>query len=231
MLHQTNSVFPSVAKHVFQMYYDVSALVTMQEGYSVLLQSEVDVHQGDPLGPALFALTIHPFLVNLQNIYPEIQVLAYLDDVFLMGTPADVINAFNSVCLLPGAGLEHLYPRLSSPCQVQRHCYFGIANWYSRFVSSYCSSFANSGNCLCDQLVALNDVQSASLLLRYCHVPCLNYLARTVCPSLLSEAAEIHNLQTRSVFSNLLSYNHLSDSVWWQAFFAHPSGRFRSVLS
>ena len=48
-------------------------------------------------------------------------------------------------------------------------------------------------------------------------MPRLNHLARTVCRSLLSEAAEIHDLQTRSVFSSLLSCDHLSDSVWWQA--------------
>ena len=63
---------PILFSRVFQMYYDVSALVAMQEGCPVLLQSEVGVHQGDPLGLALFALTIHPSLVNLQNIYPEI---------------------------------------------------------------------------------------------------------------------------------------------------------------
>ncbi|XP_062516563.1 uncharacterized protein LOC134191930 [Corticium candelabrum] len=214
------------------MYYDVGALVAMQEGCPVLLQSEVGVHQCDPLGPALFALTIHPSLVNLQNIYPEIQALAYLDDVFLVGAPTDVINAFNclSVCLQElGLNIRHdkcdLYcpdlnisiPDCPVPVKFDGIAILGLPIGTANFVSSYCSSFADSGNCLCDQLVALNDVQSASLLLRYCHVPRLNHLATTVCPSLLSETTEIHDLQTRSVFFNLLSYDHLSDSVWWQA--------------
>ena len=204
MLHQTNSVFPSVAKHVFQMYHDVSALIAMQEGCSVLLQSEVGVHQGDPLGPALFALTIHPYLVNLQNIYPKIQVLAYLNDVFLVGAPADVINALNSlsVCFQElGLNIHHdkcdLYcpdlnisiPDCPVPVKFDGIAILGLPIGTADFVSSYCSLFADSRNRLRDQLVALNDAQSASLLLRYFHVPRLNHLAGTVCPSLLFRAS------------------------------------------
>ena len=149
-----------------------------------------------------------------------------------MGAPADVINAFNSLSLCfqeLGFNIRHdkcdLYcpdlnisiPDYPVPVKFDGIAILRLPIGTTDFVSSYCSSFADSGNRLCDQLVALNDVQSAFLLLRYCHVPRLNHLARTVCPSLLSEAAEIHNLQTCSVFSNLLSYDHLSDSVWWQA--------------
>ena len=63
----------------------------------------------------------------------------------------------------------------------------------------------------------MNGVQSASLLLKYCHVPRLNYLARVVPPKLLTSAAEIHDLQKRKVFSELLSYHQLSELAWQQA--------------
>jgi hypothetical protein len=52
------------------------------------------VQQGDPLGPFLFALGIHPALRVVQQRWPGVHVLAYLDDVHLVGPQASVHGAF-----------------------------------------------------------------------------------------------------------------------------------------
>ena len=108
LLQQCRSTFQDILKHVYQMYFDFSSLVALQNGQPVLLQSEVGVHQGDPLGPALFAMAIHPTLVYLQNTFSNIQILAYLDDVFLVGLPSDVTEAFTSLlkCNFSAIGLD-----------------------------------------------------------------------------------------------------------------------------
>ena len=68
----------------------------MQGTSSVFLSLEKGVHQGDPLGPALFATAIHPVLKELQRRYPRIHLLAYLDDVFLLGS-SGVLSAFHDL--------------------------------------------------------------------------------------------------------------------------------------
>ena len=57
-----------------------------------LLSSE-GVLQGDPLGPALFALGLHPALHAVASRHPDIKVFAYLDDVSLCGPAESVLAA------------------------------------------------------------------------------------------------------------------------------------------
>ena len=54
--------------------------------------------QGDPLGPALFLTPFHPYiLMDIQKANPGIQVLAYLDGVFLLGLPSEVFSVMDSL--------------------------------------------------------------------------------------------------------------------------------------
>ena len=55
------------------------------------------MHQGDPLGPALFLLVIHPILNDVQAENLEVVILAYLDDVMILGPPLDVLNALKAM--------------------------------------------------------------------------------------------------------------------------------------
>ena len=52
---------------------------------TIIIPSQEDVHQGDPLGPTLFATTIHPVIKSIQEKHRDLTVLAYLDDIFVVG--------------------------------------------------------------------------------------------------------------------------------------------------
>ena len=170
LLQQCRSTFQDISKHVYQMYFDFSSLVALQNGQPVLLQSEVGVHQGDPLGPALFAMAIHPTLVDLQNTFSNIQILAYLDDVFLVGLPNDVMEAFTSLqCNFSAIGLDIACQKCKSycpspaikipDCQLpvtpEGIVILGMPLGNAEFVSNFCSTYANTGEQLCDQLSSL----------------------------------------------------------------------------
>ena len=69
----------------------------MQDSSTVVIPSEEGVHQGDPLGPVLFAMAIHPVLTKIQKSHSQVRVLAYLDDVFLLGGVKSVLAAFHDL--------------------------------------------------------------------------------------------------------------------------------------
>ncbi|KAL0207423.1 hypothetical protein P9112_012051 [Eukaryota sp. TZLM1-RC] len=50
-----------------------------------ILGSSSGVKQGDPLGPLLFCLVIHPILLQIQEMVPSLKMIAYMDDVVLIG--------------------------------------------------------------------------------------------------------------------------------------------------
>ncbi|KAL0208631.1 hypothetical protein P9112_011218 [Eukaryota sp. TZLM1-RC] len=50
-----------------------------------ILSSSSGVNQGDPLGPLLFCLAIHPILLQIQEVLPSLKMIAYMDDVVLIG--------------------------------------------------------------------------------------------------------------------------------------------------
>ena len=67
------------------------------DNVSMVLSSEEGIHQGDPIGPVLFSLGIHNILATIQCKFQDIVVLAYLDDVFLVGSSLNVLDAFASL--------------------------------------------------------------------------------------------------------------------------------------
>ena len=66
------------------------------------------VKQGDPAGPALFALGIHKFLINCKELFPDIHIFAYLDDIVFIGPEDKVNQAYISLAEdLKSIKLEH----------------------------------------------------------------------------------------------------------------------------
>jgi hypothetical protein len=77
------------------------------QGTTKHISSQRGVQQGDPLGSTLFALALHPILLDIGNTYPEVVITAYADNVSFTG-PLDHIAAAQATLVteLRKAGLE-----------------------------------------------------------------------------------------------------------------------------
>jgi hypothetical protein len=69
----------------------------MTDIHTQILMSGTGVRQGDPLGPMLFAIGIASTLKRVASKFSDIQILAYLDDVFLLGEPEKCLACFESL--------------------------------------------------------------------------------------------------------------------------------------
>ena len=66
------------------MYGQSSPLLYFNGHNTCIIESQEGVQQGDPLGPALFSLAIHPIICKAQEKSTTTTVLAYLDDIFVV---------------------------------------------------------------------------------------------------------------------------------------------------
>lgn len=72
----------------------VDGIVHGAEGEAGIIECRSGVVQGSALSPLLFSLVIHPALLKLQEKFPELAVLAYLDDICIIGD-VDELEAAN----------------------------------------------------------------------------------------------------------------------------------------
>ena len=87
-------LFPFIA----QFYLPQGALHTTTDIGTVFstLRSVSGTQQGDPLGPFLFALAIHAGIKRVLANFKDkgVIILAYLDDIHVLGPPAEAAEAF-----------------------------------------------------------------------------------------------------------------------------------------
>ena len=215
--------------HFRRMYGHSGSLVFATDSEHVILSSEEKVHQGDPLGPFLFAVGIHDLVSRVQAEHPEAVVLAYLD-VFIISPESVSADAFDQLKSLFGA--IHLvvadykceiFARrsASSDLQLPRRSdgtvILGSPIGNEAFVSEKCLLYASQGKELCDKITTLEDPQCALLLLRHCHATRLNHLGRTISSTALHSAASLHDDVSKSTFMSSLLLSHLSGDQWLQA--------------
>ena len=99
IISRVNELFPEIYPYINQCYREPS-LLSFNE---YIISSERGVQQGDPLGPALFCLLIHPIISDLKS---ELNMW-YLDDGTLAGDPQTVFEDFQSIIRLSSElGLE-----------------------------------------------------------------------------------------------------------------------------
>jgi len=98
IMQELRAHFPELLPMVGQFYLrDGTLHFCGADGDRVRLRSVTGVQQGDPLGPVLFALGIHPALQAVQRRHPQVHILAYLDDVHLVGPQGAVHEAFQTL--------------------------------------------------------------------------------------------------------------------------------------
>ena len=77
-------------------------------------------------------------------------------------------------------------------------------------------TIAKHGENLCHQILTLG-TQEAMLLLRFCHLPRMFYVSRSVKPKSMQAAAILHDRLSHFTFSNLLQISALTDEKWKKA--------------
>lgn len=69
--------------------------------------SSIGVQQGDPLGPPLFALVLHPLVRKIRDNFEFSLHVGYLDDGSFIGGSEEVVIMFDIIRASgPGSGLE-----------------------------------------------------------------------------------------------------------------------------
>jgi hypothetical protein len=187
-----------------------------------LIQSEEGAQQGDPLGPFMFAMGLQPALVQAKSTLEGLNspgcILAYLDDVVLVGPPEHIQQAFNTLvsaceriglrcnptkcCFLPPAGTD---PQRQTGCIPQdvplvsdgiRLLGSPLRNDTQGFEREWCRQHVSE--LLEKELEEIKELancnpQEALSLLRLCYVPKITHLIRSVNPNQTEEAVSLHD--------------------------------------
>ena len=221
-------VAPELFRFVYSAYQTPSSLFCGDH----VLQSEEGVQQGDPLGPLLFCLAIHPLVTKLTS---EFKVF-YLDDGTLGGSAQSVLHDLQ------------LVEREAAELGLQLNCSKSeliCCNSSSReailseapgLLITSCDQAMLLGTPLgglegigysikqkADKLELMGErlrvMQSQDALLLLHHsfaIPKMLYVLRTA-PCFLSSELEMFDNMLRNIFSSIVNVSMASEPAWLQA--------------
>jgi len=97
--------FPELAAEVKFIYGIPSEILLADSdlGDAVSVLNEVGARQGCPFGTFLFALVLHPILIQVADEFPTLEIASFADDAWFIATP--------EVCAAAQARYKYLYMR------------------------------------------------------------------------------------------------------------------------
>ena len=182
------------------------------------------MQQGDPLGPFFFALALQP---ALKNAAKHTMVMAYLDDVYLVGNAHNVRRGFEALvrsCEL--IGLTCNKSKCWSTTQIFKDVPVAAD---PQVLGAHLDAFSKvpksaAPSKLIKQISELPDPQVALLLLRYAHNTRLSFLLRVMSPSATEDICHRTMAKSRACLAKLLELEYLPESCWSQALLPRGPG-------
>ncbi|GKE54220.1 putative reverse transcriptase domain-containing protein [Tanacetum coccineum] len=209
LLHEVRTRCPSISLWV-DFLYGQSARLYVGDDH---IWSTTGVQQGDPLGPLLFALVLHPLVHRIRDCCQLLFHAWYLDDGTIIGDTKEVAKAIDIIRAEgPRLGLElnikktevfwpscngvkvkdGLFPRDIGRPTLGVKLLGGAVSRDAGFISSLAVKRASRAVELMSLLPRLRDPQSELLLLRSCMgVAKLLFGLRTCQPMYIGEAVSI----------------------------------------
>ena len=133
--------FPSMEKFVRLAYLE-EGVVVFQDGDEVAeVRSSIGSRQGCSLGSFLFCLAIHEELLQLQKAFPQLMIIAYCDDVYIVGDAEAAIQAYNCWSFAVST-------RLQGSLRDEKGCIFSTTHHHQQLLDLKCPptmAFSNEG--------------------------------------------------------------------------------------
>ncbi|XP_021979313.1 uncharacterized protein LOC110875423 [Helianthus annuus] len=222
LLYEVRKRCPSISTWVDFLYGQPARLYVGDE----FIWSTTGVHQGDLLGPLLFALVLHPLVHRIRDRCKLLFHAWYLDDGTLIGDATQVANALD-IIRAEGHSLglqlnikkievfwptcngvkvqEGLFPRGIGRPVLGVKLLGGVVSRDAEFISSMALKRANCAVELMRCLKRLRDPQSELLLLRSCMgVAKLLFGLRTCQPYLVGGAVSVFDEGLRGALEDIV---------------------------
>jgi len=232
MLKRVQDVFPGLYKWT-EYCYSQPAHLWLGD---MLLASMAGVQQGDPLGPLLFSLVLHPLVEKIAREFPDLDLnVWYLDDGTIIGHKDDVHKVF---LLIQEEG-----PRLGLHLNVQKNeiwwpnragddpfpagvvrventgvkllgAPIGTREYTTKFVTKKLEALRK----VCEKLEAVDDAQIEFGLFRGCLAyNKINHLLRTCPPDVIGPAVKLFDDHFQEILEKILRVPCLPEAVWEHA--------------